>query len=94
MPSNKQTIERYIDGFNKSDHQQILSCLTDDVVWEMPGLFHLEGQQQFDGEIENPAFNGTPVITILRLAEEGNIVVVEGTVEARTADGPPLRLNF
>ncbi|TWD83682.1 hypothetical protein FB561_4849 [Kribbella amoyensis] len=23
---NKQTVERYIDGFNKSDHEQILSC--------------------------------------------------------------------
>jgi hypothetical protein len=28
---NKATIEGYMDGFNRSDHEQILSCLTDDV---------------------------------------------------------------
>ena len=27
MSRNKQTVETYIDGFNKSDHAQILSCL-------------------------------------------------------------------
>jgi hypothetical protein len=26
-----------MDGFRKSDHGQVLSCLTDDVEWEMPG---------------------------------------------------------
>lgn len=29
MTGNKKTIERFMDGFNKSDHEQILSCLTD-----------------------------------------------------------------
>ena len=53
MSDNKKTIEKYIDGFQKSDHAQILSCLADNVVWEMPGIFHLEGKEAFDGEIEN-----------------------------------------
>jgi ketosteroid isomerase-like protein len=35
---NKETVRRYMDGFNKSDHAEILSCLTDDVVWDMPGF--------------------------------------------------------
>ncbi len=26
MSVNKKTVETYIDGFNKSDHGQILSC--------------------------------------------------------------------
>ena len=28
MTENKKTVERYMDGFRKSDHAQILSCLT------------------------------------------------------------------
>ncbi|MGH8435156.1 MAG: hypothetical protein ACRERX_11890, partial [Pseudomonas sp.] len=47
-----------------SDHAQILSCLTDDVEWEMPGAFHLVGKDAFDNEIENDAFVGSPTITI------------------------------
>ena len=39
MTENKKTVERYMDGFNKSDHERILSCLTEDVEWEMPAHF-------------------------------------------------------
>jgi len=53
MTENKKTVERYLDGFRKSDHEQILSCLTEDVEWEMPGAFHLVGKVAFDKEIEN-----------------------------------------
>ncbi len=51
MTENKKTVERYVDGFRKSDQEQILSCLTDDVEWEMPGAFHLVGKRAFDKEI-------------------------------------------
>ena len=43
MTENKRTVEMYMDGFRKSDHAQFLSCLTDDVEWDMPGAFHLKG---------------------------------------------------
>jgi hypothetical protein len=33
MSLNKNTVEKYVDGFNKSDHDRILSCLTDDIEW-------------------------------------------------------------
>jgi ketosteroid isomerase-like protein len=94
MSENKLTIERYIDGFNKTDHAQILSCLTDDVVWEMPGFFHHAGKAAFDREIENDAFVGTPIVTISRLVEEGDVVVAEGTVNSRKADGSPFKAAF
>ena len=67
MTENKRTVERYMDGFNKSDHEQILLCLTEDVEWEMPGAFHLYGKDAFDKEIENDAFVGSPTITITRM---------------------------
>lgn len=94
MSENKKTIETYIDGFNKSDHVQILSCLTDDIVWEMPGFFYLEGKVAFDGEIENPAFVGKPVVQITRMTEENNVVVAEGTVNSKKKDGSLLNAVF
>jgi ketosteroid isomerase-like protein len=48
MTENKKTVARSLDGFRKSDHEQILSCLTEDVEWEMPGAFHLVGKPAFD----------------------------------------------
>ena len=48
MSENKKVVERYMEGFRRSDHEMILSCLTDDVVWDLPGAFHLEGKVAFD----------------------------------------------
>ena len=39
MTENKKVVEKYMEGFRRSDHQMILSCLTDDVVWKMPGVY-------------------------------------------------------
>ena len=87
MTENKRTVERYMDGFRKGDHAQILSCLTDDVVWDMPGAFHLVGKQAFDGEIESEAFVGRPTLTITRMTEENNVVVAEGSVRSQRRAG-------
>ena len=94
LSPNKRTIETYIDGFNKSDHEQILSCLTDDVIWEMPGMFRLEGKVAFDGEIENPAFEGKPSVTITRYTEENDVVVAEGIVKGKMKGGEPFTAIF
>jgi uncharacterized protein len=91
---NKETVEKYMDGFRKSDHEQILSCLTEDVEWEMPGAFHLVGRDAFGGEIENPAFVGRPTITVTRMVEENDVVVAEGAVRAQQRDGGLLNALF
>ena len=92
--SQKAIVEKYMDGFRKTDHQQILDCLTEDVVWEMPGYFRHEGIKAFDGEIENPDADGHPDITIDRMIEEGNIVVAEGSVMAKLRSAPPIHAVF
>ena len=94
MTENKKIVERYLDGFRKSDHEQILSCLTEDVEWEMPGAFHLVGKPAFDKEIENDAFVGRPTITTTRMVEENDVVVVEGQVRAKRTDGGVLNAVF
>jgi ketosteroid isomerase-like protein len=92
--SNKTIIETYMDGFRSTDHAKILSCLTDNVVWEMPGFFRHHGKEAFDKEIENPNADGHPDITITRLIEEGEIVVAEGGVKAKMKDGSLLDAVF
>ena len=86
MSNQKQIVEKYMEGFRSTNHEIILSCLTEDVVWEMPGYFHHKGIQAFDKEIENPMADGHPDIAIIRMIEEGNIVVAEGTVKAIMKD--------
>ncbi|MDO8249732.1 MAG: nuclear transport factor 2 family protein [Rhodoferax sp.] len=94
MTENKATVGRYMDGFIKSNHEQILSCLTEDIEWDMPGVFHLVGRDAFDKEIENPAFVGSPTITISRMVEEDDVVVAEGTVRIRRKEGGFLNAVF
>jgi ketosteroid isomerase-like protein len=94
MSPNQQIVEKYIDGFNNSDHAQILSCLTEDVEWLMPGAFHLHGKEAFDKEIENEAFTGRPTVTITRMTEENDVVVAEGTVRAAWKNGGVLNAVF
>jgi ketosteroid isomerase-like protein len=91
MSHNKQTVERYVDGFNKSDHAQILSCLTDDIDWTVFGFFRLHGKEAYDREIENPAFTGKPTVTITRMVEEDNVVMAEMTLEVQRSSGELMR---
>jgi ketosteroid isomerase-like protein len=94
MTRNKVTIERYIEGFRKSDHPGILSCLTEDVIWDIPGFFHAEGKEAFDKQIENDAFEGHPTLTIHRMTEENDVVVAEGEVRSTLKGGIPFHALF
>ena len=53
MSTRKSVVQAYFGGFRRSDHVRILACLTDGVVWDLPGLKHLMGKAAFDGEIGN-----------------------------------------
>ena len=94
MSPNQQTVQTYMDAFGVSDHPAILSCLTDDVEWVIPGAVHLHGKEAFDGEIENDAFVGRPAITVTRMLEEDDVVVAEGRVRAARRDGGTLNAVF
>ena len=94
MTENKRTVTEYMEAFSVTDHSRILSCLTDDVIWEMPGFYYHEGKEAFDKEIGNEAFEGKPVITIVRLVEENDIVVAEGAVKSKMKNGNILHAVF
>jgi ketosteroid isomerase-like protein len=94
MTGNKRTVASYMDGFNKSDHEQVVACLTDDVEWIIPGAFHIVGKDAFDGEIENDMFVGRPIVTTQRMTEENDVVIVEGSVKCEWRAGGFLNAVF
>lgn len=94
MSLNKQTVEVYMQGFRESNHAKILSSLTDDVIWQMPGIYKHEGKDAFDKEIENENFEGKPTIQIHRMTEENNVVIAEGTVQGKVKGGGDFEADF
>lgn len=94
MTENQRTIQTYMQGFMTSDHEKILSCLTDDVCWEIPGAFRITGKEAFNNEIENDNFTGSPDIQVIRMVEENNIVVAEGAVQSKMKNGSSLDAVF
>lgn len=70
VSENKQIVQRYMEAYAGSDHEAVLSCLTDDVEWLIPGHVHLRGKAAFETEIRNPAFESKLEITVTRLVEE------------------------
>lgn len=94
MSARKAIVERYFEGFRTSDHAGILVCLTDNVVWDLPGFKHLEGKEAFDAEIENENFVGSPTLDIDRLVEEGDTVVAIGTGTSTQRSGMVFTFAF
>jgi ketosteroid isomerase-like protein len=96
MSENKTTVERYIDACNRADREQILACVTDDVVWDIPRT-HLGGGRAVGKEAFAAEAGKAPAgtaITTTRMVEDGGVVVAEGTVTTLTPDGEPFRLVF
>ena len=79
MTSQRAVVDTYMDGFRRSDHEAVLGCLTDDVVWHIHGLRTTTGKAEFEDEIENPAFEGSPELTVDRTIEADGVIVAIGT---------------
>lgn len=94
MSSRKDVVQEYFEGFRQSDHAKVLACLTDDVVWDLPGFKHLVGKDQFDGEIENEEFSGSPTLSLDRLVEDGDTVVAIGTGAGTRTNGDVHRFAY
>jgi ketosteroid isomerase-like protein len=94
MSPHKAIVNKYIDGFRRSDHAQILSCLSDDILWQLHGYKTLRGKSAFDAEIENDAFEGSPTITLDQIIEEGFTVVATGSGSVAKRSGERMKFVF
>ena len=94
MSDRKQLVETSLGGFRRSDHTMVLACLTDDVVWDLPGFKHLEGKDAFDGEIESPDFTGSPALVVDRLVEESDTVVAIATGRGNHREAGPFAFAY
>jgi uncharacterized protein len=94
VSDRKKVVEEYFEGFRHGDHHRVLRCLTEDVVWDLPGFKHLVGREQFDGEIENEAFVGRPQLSVDRVVEEADTVIALGEGAATLATGPTHHFAF
>lgn len=95
MSTNIETVNRYLDGFRKNDHEQILSCLTDDIEWTVFGAFHLTGKEAYDQAIDGaPEFIDPPELEVVRMVEQGDVVMAELRGTARRAAGGEMRMSM
>lgn len=94
MSRNTETIETYLDGFRRNDHEQILSCLTDDIRWTVFGAFRLTGKQAYDAAIEGPGFAGPPRLEVVRMVEQDDVVMAELTGSATRETGEQMRMSM
>lgn len=94
MSRNTDTVETYLDGFRKGDHAQILSCLTDDIEWTVFGAFHLTGKPAYDEAIEGPGFKGPPSLEVVRMVEQGDVVMAELVGSATRDTGETMRMSM
>lgn len=94
MSRNTDTVERYLDGFRRSDHEQILSCLTDDIKWTVYGFFQLTGKAAYDAAIEGPGFTGPPRLEVVRMVEQDDVVMAELAGSATRDTGEQMRMSM
>ena len=91
---NKEIVRKLNKGFEADDTASILSCLADDVRWEVAGFFTANGKEEYREQIHNDNFTGAPVITIKNEIAEGNYVAVEGRVESMMKNGVLFKAFF
>ena len=92
---NVETVNTYLDGFRKNDHDQILSCLTDDIRWTVFGAFQLTGKEAYDAAIDGaPEFIDPPELEVVRMVEQGDVVMAELTGVAKRATGGEMRMSM
>jgi ketosteroid isomerase-like protein len=94
MSRNTGTVERYLDGFRKNDHAHILACLTDDIKWTVFGGFQLIGQQAYGSAIKGPGFTGPPRLEVVRVVEQGDVVMAELTGSVTRETGEVMRMSM
>jgi uncharacterized protein len=91
---NKDVVRKINRCFEKGDHDGIVACLDEEVVWEVPPHFMARGKDEFRSFITSPEAEGPPVIELRNMVAEGNDVAVEGYVENKFKGGGVFKARF
>lgn len=94
MTPQRNLVADYFEGFRSSDHRRILATLTDDVEWVIHGHRTTCGKAEFDSEIENPAFEGSPLLEVRHIYEDGPVVITTGEGRGVSVAHGPFRFAF
>ena len=92
--TQRRLVDEYFAGFRASDHPRVLATLTDDVEWVIHGHRTTHGKADFDGEIENPGFTGSPVLDVQRVYQDGPVVITAGEGHGTSVEHGPFRFAF
>lgn len=90
----REVVDCYFEGFRHGDHDAILGCLADDVVWDIVGVKRLVGKAEFDAEIESEQFEGQPELVVDRLVADGEHLVALGEGRGRLRGGDGFTFAF
>ncbi len=93
MTANKSTVQKFMDAISKANHAVVLSCLTDDAEWVIPGVFHEKGKDAFVKQIKSEGLVRC-AITVTRMTEENDVVAAEGNVQVAQTDGGLKNTDF
>jgi len=94
QPSQRDLVAQYFDGFSASDHHAVLATLSDDVEWVIHGAQTTRGKAEFDTEIENPDFTGSPTLDVHQTYEDGPVVIVVGEGRGTSVTHGPIHFAF
>jgi ketosteroid isomerase-like protein len=85
MSDSTAIVERYLDGFRRHDHAQILSCLTDDIEWTVSGASRITRKPAYDVAIELPGEATRHTGDVLRMSMAEVFVMRDGLIAERRA---------
>jgi uncharacterized protein len=94
MSIHQDAVHEYMEGFRESDHERILRLLTDDVLWVIHGHRTTNGIDEFDSEIEGEDFEGKPILSVDRVFEDGDVVIVTGEGTGNHREAGPFRFVY
>ena len=85
---NIEIVNTYLDGFRGFRSRADPLVLDRDIEWTVFGAFHLTGKEAYDKAIDGaPVFIDPPELEVVRMVEEGDVVMAELSGTARRAAG-------
>ncbi len=94
MTTNALMLKQFNDAFAKGDTHYIAEQVTDDIVWEMVGEFHLKGKEAFQNSLREMESVETLDMQILNTITQGRTAAVNGTMKIKEASGEVKSFGF